>query len=478
MSLSLPKFPTINDVHDLYKNGQTKVSEVVEYFYNRVLELDKSIDGVVRYNLDLARSQAVDMDKLMIDSDIDSIIQEKPLFGIPYLLKDNVLVQGQIVTAQSKILDGYEAVYSADIYEYLTQAGAVLLGQTNMDEFAFGSSTEFSGFGQVTKNPFDNTRVAGGTSGGSAALVGAGAVVFAIGTDTGGSIRQPSGFCGTVGIRPTYGSVSRYGIIASTSSFDQAGPITNNILDNQKILAVLQKQSNNDQTSINLASKNHEPELKIGFLDGLDESAVDSNIWDLFSNLETTLSQKYNVKKISLPTLQYSLAVYYILQTVEAAANLERFDGLRYGQNSPDLPAYFGARGQLFGDEVKRRVMLGTYTSAAGYYDAYYNKACKARELISQDFAKAFLDVDVLIMPVSPILPFKIGENSHNPLSMYLSDIMTVSQPISKLPALVIPGGSVEKKDKELPIGIQIVADQGGESNLYFAASIISNIDN
>ncbi|NJK70700.1 MAG: hypothetical protein HC932_00300 [Thermales bacterium] len=244
MVFDIPQNPTIKDIHNLYLTSQAKVTQVVEYFFEKIKQKDPNIQAVVRYNENLANQQASKLDNMIVNRtqiEIDDLLQKMPLFGVPYAMKDNVLVEGQLLTAQSRILDGYEATYSADIFEYLTEAGAVLIAQTNMDEFAFGSSTEFSGFGQITKNPWDNSRVAGGTSGGSAALVASGGVPFAIGTDTGGSIRQPSSFCGVVGMRPTYGSVSRYGIVASTSSFDQAGPISNSVEDNELILKVLQK---------------------------------------------------------------------------------------------------------------------------------------------------------------------------------------------------------------------------------------------
>ncbi len=477
MVFNLPQRVSIKDVQNLYLTGQATVSDVVNYFLEMIKEKDKNIQAVVRYNEELSKKLAGEIDQLLsklAESEILDLIKTKPLLGVPYVMKDNILVEGEELTAQSKILDGYKSTYSSDVYNKLTQAGAILIAQTNMDEFAFGSSTEYSGFGQVTHNPWDNDRVAGGTSGGSAALVGAGVIPFAIGSDTGGSIRQPSSFCGVVGIRPTYGSVSRYGIISSTSSFDQAGPMTNTIDDNNLVLSVLQGKSLNDQTSIETKTKNETPKIKIGFPKEFLGDGLEPAVSEIFTDLRNNLSTEFEIVDVDLPLTKYNLSVYYILQTVEAAANLERFDTVRYGQQKGQ-EMYFDGRSQL-GDEAKRRVMLGTYASSSGYYDAYYNKACQVRELIRRDYENAFENVDLLIMPASPFPAFKIGEkNNSDPMSMYLADIMTVSQPISKLPGLVVPGGFIENEDSKLPVGIQIVGAEGSEIDLYKIAKKIKS---
>lgn len=472
MSISLESHPTISDVTQLYRNGHT-VTEVVQYFLTTIKTLDEDIQSVVRLNEELALSVAKELDGELANSDIDKLLEEKPLFGIPFALKDNILVEGEPLTAQSRILDGYTASYSADVYNRLRDAGGVLVAQTNMDEFAFGSSTEFSGFGQVTKNPHDTTRVPGGTSGGSAAMIAAGMLPVAIGTDTGGSIRQPASFTGTIGIRPTYGTVSRYGIVASTSSFDQAGPITNSLSDNRLVLSILQQDSDLDQTSIPVdKTTTSSDKFVVGvpkeFLgDGLDE-----DVKQVFDALIETHGDAIEFKEVELPMSKYTLAVYYILQTVEAAANLERFDTVRYGNAVENGEMFFDGRDQ-FGDEAKRRIMLGTYTSSAGYYDAYYNKACQVRELIRKDLNETLESVDALIMPASPFPAFKIGENSNDPMAMYLADIMTVTHPITRVPGLVIPGGTVHKDSKDLPVGIQIVGKEHSEDTLYALAEAL-----
>jgi aspartyl-tRNA(Asn)/glutamyl-tRNA(Gln) amidotransferase subunit A len=471
MSIQLPTNPTINDIHNLYRNN-FKVSEVVEYFFERIETLDKEILSVVRLNKSLASRQAETLDIQLQNSNIDELIQQQPLFGVPFALKDNILVEGEPLTAQSKVLEGYIATYSADIYHNLVNAGAILVAQTNMDEFAFGSSTEKSGFGQITHNPHDTSRVAGGTSGGSAAIVASGMLPFSIGTDTGGSVRQPASFTGVYGVRPTYGTVSRYGIIASTSSFDQAGPLTNSLADNQLVLSVLSGKSHKDQTSIesNLETKNI-TKFCVGVPKEFMSDALDKDVKDLFVSYIDEHKELIEFVEVDLPMSKYSLAVYYILQTVEAAANLERFDTVRYG--NPQKGEMFYAGREQFGDEVKRRIMLGTYTSSAGYYDAYYNKACQVRELMRQDLQKTLSQVDALIMPASPFPAFTIGANNADPMAMYLADIMTVTHPITRVPGLVIPGGMVEKDGKVLPVGIQLVAGEQGEGLLYKLAEVL-----
>ena len=475
MSFNLPKNPSIQDIHDLYLTCQTTVKDVVDYFYDKIRDVDSNIRSTARLNRDTAYDLARVCDSFLTgknEGEVYDLIKTKPLFGIPFAMKDNISVSGELMTAQSKILEGYKSTYSADIYNLLIEAGAVLIAQTNMDEFAFGSSTEFSGFGQITHNPHDISRVAGGTSGGSAAMVASGQIPFAIGTDTGGSIRQPASFCGVYGVRPTYGTVSRFGIVASTSSFDQAGPIANTLEDTKLILDTLQQKSTNDQTSVAI-DKNLENSKKpiIGipkeyFGEGLSEETK-----QIFEAKLDQLKAVYEIKEVELPTTKHALSVYYILQTVEAAANLERYDGVRYGKQSSENGLYFSTRESYFGDEAKRRIMLGTYTSSAGYYEAYYNKACQVRELIRRDFDRVFEEVDVLLMPVSPFPAFKIGQNSHDPMAMYLADIMTVSHPIAKIPGLAVPLGLINYEGYQLPVGAQLVSKEFGEKVLFEIAS-------
>ncbi len=474
MSIEISNQPDIKEIQNLYKTHTVK--EIIEFFLNKIDKDDTKIQGAVRLNTELALQIAEELDKKLSNSTIDQLIQKQPLFGVPFALKDNILVEGQPLTAQSKILDGYTASYSSDVYKLLEEAGAVLVAQTNMDEFAFGSSTEFSGFGQITKNPHDLERVPGGTSGGSAAMIAAGMLPFAIGTDTGGSIRQPASFTGTIGIRPTYGTISRYGIVASTSSFDQAGPIANSLADNQLVLNILQQTSDKDQTSINKPIAEDKKKIKIGIPQEFFGDGLDPQVKEIFDTVIANNKENFEFVEVNLSMSKYSLAVYYILQTVEAAANLERFDTVRYGNTSdhPNQELFFDGR-SLFGEEAKRRIMLGTYTSSAGYYDAYYNKACQVREKIRLDLQEVLEQVDALIMPASPFPAFKIGENASNPMSMYLADIMTVTHPITRVPALVIPGGTVIEREKKLPVGIQLVGAEGEENTLYRIANTISN---
>jgi aspartyl-tRNA(Asn)/glutamyl-tRNA(Gln) amidotransferase subunit A len=479
MAINLPANPTILDIHDLYLTNQATPTEVVDYFYDQIAAKDVSIKSIVRLNKDLAYKIATELDSQIKDKDeaeVYDILKEKKLFGIPFAMKDNILVSDEIVTGQSQILDGYKAVYSSDVYKLLADQGAILIAQTNMDEFAFGSSTEFSGFGQVTHNPADLDRVPGGTSGGSAAIVASGQVPFAIGTDTGGSVRQPASFCGVYGIRPTYGTVSRWGIMASTSSFDQAGPLANSIADTQLILEILQQKSQKDQTST--ANKNSETSTKpiIGIPTNYFGEGLSPEVRDLFEKTIKNLKESYEVKEVSMETTEYALSVYYILQTVEASANLERYDGVRYGKQAANSPLFSGSRDSYLGDESKRRIMLGTYTSSAGYYDAYYNKACQVRELIRQDFERVFKEVDVLLMPASPFPAFKIGLNSKDPMAMYLADIMTVSHPIAKIPGLMVPLGNVNYEGSDLPVGAQLVSKEFGEKVLFEVGRELVNL--
>ncbi|GAB4144242.1 MAG: Asp-tRNA(Asn)/Glu-tRNA(Gln) amidotransferase subunit GatA [Patescibacteria group bacterium] len=556
---SLSDRPTIQEIHTLYWKQDISVTDVVNYFLSKIRDTDSVYNSLLRITEESALFEAAKLDKILQDyksksdyiinstevsneatpkiklktenpSWFDNLLSDYPLFGIPFVSKDNILVENQKSTSASLILENFTAPYSSEVYLRMSDAGAILVGQTNMDEFAFGSSTEKSAF-QITHNPADVERVPGGTSGGSAAAVAAGFVPVALGSDTGGSIRQPSSFCGTVGMRPTYGTVPRFGVMASTSSFDQVGPITNSVFDNALVLSILSGKADTDQTSItnpNLTISNLEQEegfnqfkqyrlLQILFdlIEGfLNSHGFDTDLDDIalnygylaesaqkkitigfpaeyfaeglspetrakFADLYSKLSEKYEVKEVSLPLTKYTLSVYYILQTVEAAANMERYDGVRFGKQSDsiDKELFFSERGEYLGDEAKRRIMLGTYTSSAGYYDAYYNKACQVRELIRQDFLKAFEEVDVLITAVSPFPAFKIGSKNDDPMAMYLADIMTVTQPPSRLPALSVPIGNVNFEGSNLPVGAQLIGPEMSELTLYKLASQIEKID-
>jgi aspartyl-tRNA(Asn)/glutamyl-tRNA(Gln) amidotransferase subunit A len=464
-SFTLSSNPTISEIHSLYFQKTAKVVEIIEYFLSKIVHGDGEIQSVVRMNSKVALKLAKNLDEELQLILFEDLIKSKPLFGIPFALKDNVLIQDQPLTAQSRILEGYIASYSSDIYKHLEDAGAILVAQTNMDEFAFGSSTEYSGYGQITHNPHDLSRVPGGTSGGSAAIVAAGLVPFAIGTDTGGSIRQPASFCGVYGIRPTYGTVSRFGIVASASSFDQAGPLANSLEDCETILNVLKGKSQKDQTIVEKKPQSMSRKV-LGIPKQFFGEGLDTEVRNIIQTSIDKLAQTYSIKEIELPYSDQTLSVYYILQTVEAAANLERFDGVRYGKQVENGELFFASRGEYLGHETQKRIMLGTYTSSAGYYDAYYNKACQVRELIRRDYEKAFEEVDALLMPVSPFPAFKIGENTTDPLAMYLADTMTTSHPIAKIPGLSVPVGKISN----LPVGLQIVGKEFGDDVLFEVA--------
>ncbi|HPP29352.1 MAG TPA: Asp-tRNA(Asn)/Glu-tRNA(Gln) amidotransferase subunit GatA, partial [bacterium] len=401
------------------------------------------------------------------------------LAGVPVAIKDNICVKGMPATCSSRILENFYPPYNATVIEKIRKEGAIIIGKTNMDEFAFGSSTENSAFGP-TKNPLDTSRVPGGSSGGSAAAVSANLCFAALGSDTGGSIRQPAAFCGVVGFKPTYGRVSRYGLIAFASSLDQIGPITKDVRDAAIMMNVICGRDENDSTSVDITVPDYTEflnrdvkGLRIGipdeyFIEGIYEG-VKNKILDIVRMLENS---GIIVKKISLPHTEYGIAVYYIVATAEASSNLARFDGVKYGyraDNYTDLyQMYVNTRGEGFGDEVKRRIILGTYVLSSGYYEAYYLKAQKVRALIKRDFTEAFKEVDVIITPTTPEIPFKFGEKS-DPLKMYLSDIFTVNVNLAGLPAISLPAGF----SSSLPVGLQIIAPHFREDKIIETASFI-----
>ncbi len=402
------------------------------------------------------------------------------LAGLVIAIKDNILQKNYLNTCSSKILSNYNALYNATVIERLLNEDALIIGRTNCDEFAMGSSNENSVFGPVL-NPHDNNKVSGGSSGGSAAAVSAYLCDVALGSDTGGSIRQPAAFCGVYGVKPSYGLVSRYGLTAFASSFDSIGCFTNSIDDAALVLEVISGNDSKDSTSVkipkfNFAEINDFRTFKIGlpkeyFADGLDP-AIKNKIEDLVKKIE---QKGHSVVNISLPNTEYSIATYYILTTAEASANLERFDGVRYGYRSEASSSlsdmYINSRSEGFGDEVKRRIMLGTFVLSTGYYDAYYKKAQKVRKLIKTDFDRAFDEVDIILTPTTPTVAFNIGEKSTDPLEMYLSDIYTTSANLAGIPGINIPIG---KNEEGLPIGAQIMSKQFHEKDLF---TFIKQID-
>lgn len=459
---------TIVQLHEGFKKKQFSSVEVTKAYLDQIAKNDKEIDAYLSVTEDLALRQAEEADKIISQG------KDFPeLMGVPYSVKDLIMVQGEKCTAGSKILENYVAPYNATVIKKLNEAGAVILGKTNLDEFAMGSSTENSAF-KVTKNPHDTSRVPGGTSGGSAASVAAKEAAFSLGTDTGGSIRQPSSFCGVVGLRTTYGSVSRYGVVADASSLDQVGPIAKNIEDAKIVFKAISGKDSLDATSADYIFKEQNvdvKDVKIGipkeyFSKGMD-AGVEKIIQQAIKKAEGVGAK---IVEISLPHSEYALASYYIIQTSEASANLARYDGIKYGlsQTGADLlDGYVKTRGSGFGAEVKRRIMTGTYSLSSGYYDAYYKKAQEVRQLIKQDFMDAFKKVDLIFSPVSPFPAFKIGENMNDPLAMYLADIYTVSVNLAYLPGLSLPAGSVGG----LPVGLQIIGNHFEENKILSVAS-------
>lgn len=450
---------TIGTVLEGFKSGLFSAEEIFDHYQNKIGIENKKINAYLRI--------------LNFRNNTDQNRGE--LSGIPAAIKDNMLIEDTITTAGSRVLEKYHATYSATVVDNLRKSGVQFLGKTNLDEFAMGSSTENSAFGP-TKNPHDHEKVPGGSSGGSAAAVAADLCVFALGSDTGGSIRQPASLCGVVGLKPTYGRVSRYGLIAMASSLDQIGPITKNVYDSARVLNVISGHDKFDSTT----SKNPVPDftkniedsikgLRVGvpkeyLSEGLDRE-VREKVEETISKLEKIGCK---IKEISLPHSEYALASYYIIMPSEVSSNLARFDGIRYGHSSKNakilFETYSKSRAEGFGPEVKRRIILGTYSLSSGYYDAYYLKAQKVRNLIKQDFDKAFDEVDVIVGPTSPVTAFKLGEKNSDPLSMYLTDIYTVPVNLAGLPAISIPCGRGSKT--EMPVGFHIIGKSFDEETL------------
>jgi aspartyl-tRNA(Asn)/glutamyl-tRNA(Gln) amidotransferase subunit A len=410
-----------------------------------------------------------------------AIAVERPSIA-PIAVKDIFCTEGVPTTAGSRILEGYQPPYTATAVRKLIEAGAPILGKTNMDEFAMGSSNENSAYGPVL-NPWDRERVPGGSSGGSAAAVAGGLAPWAIGTDTGGSIRQPAALCGIVGLKPTYGAISRYGMIAFASSLDQCGPFTRDVSDAALLLAILQGQDPCDSTSVGLPKSPGLPDredlkgLRFGVPDDLTNQVFDSGVREVFEGtLEKIESLGGELDTVSLPHAEHGISAYYVIAPAEASSNLARYDGVRYGMRTPSsgdvIEMYEQTRAQGFGDEVKRRIMLGTYALSSGYYDAYYGQAQKVRTKISGDFKSAFDQVDFVVTPTSPSVAFKLGEKTADPLSMYLNDFFTVPMSLAGIPAISIPAGLAQPAGggPELPVGFQIAAPAFGERKMLDAA--------
>ncbi|MFW5884922.1 MAG: Asp-tRNA(Asn)/Glu-tRNA(Gln) amidotransferase subunit GatA [Patescibacteria group bacterium] len=474
----------IKELHKKISRGEISAEDLTKKYLQKIRER-KNINAFLDvYEEEALQSARKTDDKISKGEEIDL------LEGIPFALKDNLCVQGKTTTAGSRILEKYQATYDAFVVKKLKKEGCVFLGKTNMDEFAMGSSTENSAFGE-TKNPWDESRVPGGSSGGSAAAVGDGQAVWALGSDTGGSIRQPASFCGVVGLKPTYGRVSRSGLIAMASSYDQIGPITQSVEDAAIVLDSICGKDSKDNTTIESGTgfaENLQPQIKdkkIGVPEEFFGEELNKEIRMIIQEkIDWAKKQGAEIKKISLPNIKYSLAVYYLMMPSEVSSNLARFDGIKYGYSDPVtgssvnrniMDVYFNSRKEGLGAEVKRRIILGTYSLSAGYKDAYYKKAQKVRELIKNDFKEAFREVDLIISPTSPVEPFKLGEKTKNPLDMYLADIFTVPVNAAMLPAISINGGFVEKKEAKLPVGMQLIGKWWQEQELLNAAAAFEN---
>jgi aspartyl-tRNA(Asn)/glutamyl-tRNA(Gln) amidotransferase subunit A len=459
---------TIHEAHRLLTSKQVSSVELTRACLERIEQLEPEVRALVTVTDELALEQARNADKLIARGDTG------PLAGVPALIKDNMCTRGVKTTCSSKMLENFVPPYDATVVERLNECGMVMVGKANMDEFAMGSSTENSAL-FATRNPWDLSRVPGGSSGGSAAAVAAGEVVYALGSDTGGSIRQPAGFCSVTGLKPTYGRVSRYGLVAFASSLDQIGPLTQDVTDCALVMNAIAGHDDRDSTSVPYPAPDYTKcltaglnGLKIGvpreyFVEGI-QPEVEVAVRTAVGSLEKLgASAEWEV---SLPHTPYALAVYYIIAPSEASANLARYDGVKYGYSYRDTRNMWEAmektRQHGFGAEVKRRIMLGTYALSAGYYDAYYLKAQKVRTIIRREFDQVFEKFDALVTPTSPTVPFKIGEKVDDPLQMYLSDVCTIPVNIAGLPAISIPAGFADG----LPIGLQIIGKPFAEETI------------
>jgi len=457
------------ELQELLHSKEITIADLTKEAYDRIDALDGEVGAFLALNKEQALKEAEEMDKVPFE-------ERGPLFGMPIGVKDNIVTEGLETTCASKILEGFNPIYNATVVNKLKEAGMVNVGKINMDEFAMGSANENSSIKPV-HNPWNFEHVPGGSSGGSAAAVAAGEVPFSLGSDTGGSIRQPAAYCGVVGMKPTYGRVSRFGLVAFASSLDQIGPITRNVRDNALLLEAIAGVDAHDSTSANVEVPHYVDQLT-GDIKGLKiavpkeylgEGVGEAARKSVLEAIEKLKELGATVDEVSLPHSKYALAAYYILSSSEASSNLSRFDGIRYGfraeaDNLDDL--YTKTRAEGFGDEVKRRIMLGTYSLSAGTYDAYYKKAQQVRTLIKQDFDKVFEEYDVIVGPTSPTAAFKLGENLDDPMTVYANDILTVPINLAGVPAISIPCGF----DNGLPLGLQIIGKYFEEGTVYRVA--------
>lgn len=463
---------TAHELHSQLTSKKTSSVELTEAILAQIEKTENKIRAYVTINKEAALKEAQAADQRIKNNE-----NVTPLTGIPIAIKDNMCTKGILTTCSSKILANYIPPYDATIVTKIKEAGAVIIGKANMDEFAMGSSTENSGL-HPTFNPWDIETVPGGSSGGSAAAVSAGEAVLATGSDTGGSIRQPASFCGVVGFKPTYGRVSRYGLVAFASSLDQIGPLTQDVTDTALLMNIISGYDPKDSTSVNIPVPDYRKalidnvkKLKVGVIKELLGKGIDKAVKEAVKKAV----QKYKelgaeIHEVSMPSFEYAVATYYLIAPAEASSNLARYDGVKFGHRTKEakdlLTMYYKTRAEGFGAEVKRRIMLGTYALSAGYYDAYYLKALKVRTLIKQDFEKAFKKCDVLLSPTAPSVAFKVGEKKDDPLSMYISDIATIPVNLAGLPAISIPCGM----SNGLPIGLQIIGKAFDEETILRAA--------
>ncbi len=474
----------IKDLHQKLVSGEISALRLTEEYLSKIKKENENIFAYLTITEKLALEQAQRVDDKIKNGEEIGILE-----GIPGSVKDMILVKNERATAASKILDNYIAPYDATVVRKLKDEGAVILGKTNLDEFACGSSTENSAYGP-TKNPLSLKRVPGGSSGGSAASVAADQAVWSLGTDTGGSIRQPASFCGLVGLKPTYGRVSRYGAIAMGSSLDQIGPITKTVEDAALILNIIAGRDSKDATSAKSFGKDYTNYLT-GEVRGMKIGIISEYLKDLNPEVRVSMEkviESYKkmgaeIKEVALPNAKYSLPAYYIIMPSEISSNLAKYDGIKYGMRADDhqkdtpvdladrnlLEKYFDSRQYGLGQEIKRRIMLGTYALSAGYYDAFYLRAQKVRTLIKEDFEKAFSEVDLVLTPTSPTPAFKLGEKTENPLEMYLADIFTVTANIAGVPAISVPAPEVSWEGEKLPIGFQLTGKWFDEEGILRA---------
>jgi aspartyl-tRNA(Asn)/glutamyl-tRNA(Gln) amidotransferase subunit A len=469
----LPLFDLrLQEIHNKLRNGEISVTDLVDESYRRIGQVEDKVKAFLTLDEERARAAAAALDKRRTDGEPKGL-----LFGLPIGIKDNIVTEGVVTTCASRFLSNYKPVYNATVAAKLQAADAVSIGKLNMDEFAMGGSNENSAF-HPTYNPWNTEYVPGGSSGGSAAAVAAGEVYFALGSDTGGSIRQPASYCGVVGLKPTYGLVSRFGLVAFASSLDQIGPLTKNVEDSAYLLQAIAGHDPMDSTSLKADIPDYVGALT-GNIEGLRIAVpkeyvgegVDPKVKDaVWTALKVLEGLGAVVEEVSLPHTEYAVAAYYLLASSEASSNLARFDGVRYGVRADNpsnlMDVYLKSRSEGFGAEVKRRIMLGTYALSSGYYDAYYLKAQKVRTLIKRDFEQVFERYDVIIGPTAPTTAFKIGSQTDDPLMMYLNDILTIPVNLAGIPAISVPCGFADG----MPVGLQIIGKALDESTILRTA--------